>query len=76
MMTNFEITENLQRMNGVPIIIFIRKAIQNYFDFRGIYSIALNSHSKLKSSAVFEAEFSENTNSKDSLLPIKSVNLT
>lgn len=73
MMTNFEIrvefTDNLQRMNDGPIMVFIRKDIQNYFDLRGKYSIAL------KSSGISEADFPENTKSKDSLLPDRAVDL-
>lgn len=74
MMTNFEIrvefTDNLQRMNDGPIMVFIKKDIQNYFDFRGKYSIAL------KPLGISEADFPENTKSKDSLLPDKAVDLT
>lgn len=44
-------------MNGGSIIVFIRKDIQNYFDFRGKHSIALKPHSEAKFSDVFEANF-------------------
>lgn len=79
-MTNFEIrveiTKNLQRINdGLPTV-FIRKHIQNHFDFREKYSSALKPYLELKSSGVFEADFPENTNSKDSLLPDKHVDFT
>lgn len=77
--TNFEIrvevTHYLQKMNDGSIV-FIRKDIQDYFDFRGKYSVALKPHSELKFSVVFEADFQENTKSEDTLLPDKSVDLT
>lgn len=56
-------------------IVFERRDIQNYFDFRGKYSIALKLDSELKFSGVFEAGFQENTKSKDTLFPDKSLDL-
>lgn len=79
MMTNFEIrvefTDNLQRMDDGPIV-FIRKQIQNYFDFRRQCCIALKPHSQVKSSRVSEADFSQNIKSKGSVLPDTAADLT
>lgn len=44
-----------------------KKDGENYFEFREKYSSALKPDLELKSSGVFEADFSENTKSKDSL---------
>nr|KAF6412178.1 URI1 prefoldin like chaperone [Rousettus aegyptiacus] len=71
-MKNFEsrveFTEDLQKMSDAAgDIVDIREEIKSDFEFKAKHRIAHKPHSKPKTSDVFEADFANDVNSKDSL---------